>query len=457
MEAQLEFQAALGGSAILLSATLPIATRRQLTDAFAKGLGGQTPGDGPSTAYPLATICAEDVLSATNPPGESLRARSLPVRFLETASQAYDELQNAVHAGKAALYIRNTVDDALDAHEALASRGIGAHLFHARFALVDRLAIEQQVVRLFGKNSESPERRSQVLIATQVAEQSLDLDFDVLITDLAPIDLVIQRAGRLWRHDRPDREGEPELLVVGPSPATDADEKWYKRAFPRAALVYPNHARLWLTAQILLSEGAIRSPHGLRKLVEAVYGEELDERVPDSLVPHLWDSEGRTGAERAVATINVLVCSGGYERDGGAWDRDYRTPTRLEDDPQVVLRLARVVDDRVVPYAVETAPDEPWRAWRLSEVSVSARRVGGEALQDHKAAADVAKADWTRFDSEKILVVLERAADRSDLVGSVGSSDTRAPSNSDLHYSDASGLTFRPVAPILGTVPDKRH
>lgn len=441
MEALLEFQAALGGSAILLSATLPIATRRQLTDAFAKGLGGQASCANRSAAYPLATICAEDVLSTATPPGETRRARSLPVRFLDTADDAYDELQNAVGAGKAALYIRNTVDDALDAHDALASRGIDAHLFHARFALADRLAVEQRVVRLFGKHSETPERRGQVLIGTQVVEQSLDLDFDVLITDLAPIDLVIQRAGRLWRHERSDREGQPELLVVGPSPAEDADEEWYKRAFPRAAMVYPDHARLWLTAQVLHGEGRIRSPHGLRKLIEAVYGEGVDERVPDSLVPELWDAEGRTGADRAVATTNVLECSGGYERDGGAWDRDYRTPTRLDDDPQVTLRLARFVDGRVIPYAVDTASDEPWRAWRLSEVNVSARRVGGEALRDLRAASEVAKADWTHFDSEKILVVLEGSADGAELAGVAAKPQDQ--SEVQLHYGASKGLTVR--------------
>ena len=112
------------------------------------------------------------------------------------------------------LYIRNTVDDALDAHAALTARGLCPHLFHARYALIDRLSVEKRVVKMFGKCSTPAERASQVLIATQVVEQSLDLDFDALITDLAPIDLLVQRAGRLWRHDRPEREGHPELLVV---------------------------------------------------------------------------------------------------------------------------------------------------------------------------------------------------------------------------------------------------
>ena len=72
-------------------------------------------------------------------------------------------------------------------------------LFHARFALGDRLNIQESVLTNFGKDSEGAERQ-RILIATQVVEQSLDCDWDVMITDLAPIDLLIQRAGRLHRH-----------------------------------------------------------------------------------------------------------------------------------------------------------------------------------------------------------------------------------------------------------------
>ena len=140
-----------------------------------------------------------------------------------------DAVEQAVSSGQAVLYIRNTVDDALEAHTVLArARGIKADVFHARFALVDRLEIEKQVVATFGKSS-TPERRiGKVLVATQVVEQSLDLDFDTLITDLAPVDLLIQRAGRLWRHHRPAREGRPEVLVVGPEPIADADAEWFQ-------------------------------------------------------------------------------------------------------------------------------------------------------------------------------------------------------------------------------------
>jgi CRISPR-associated endonuclease/helicase Cas3 len=141
----------------------------------------------------------------------------------------------------------------------LRAAGIEASLFHARFAMGDRLAIERQIVRRFGKGD--PVARPGVLVATQVIEQSLDLDFDLLVSDLAPVDLLLQRAGRLWRHpERPRPIPGPRMLVVSPDPAAEIGKDWYAVAFPRAACVYRNHALLWLSANALFAHGPIRVP-----------------------------------------------------------------------------------------------------------------------------------------------------------------------------------------------------
>lgn len=431
IESLLEFQAGLGGSSILLSATLPVAVRNRLANAFAKGLGRQpeaVDSDGEGMEYPMATVCSADQRAFMKVAGRSGRARKLPVRFLRVPEEALTIVERAARAGKAVLYIRNTVDDALDAYQELTDRGLAPDLFHARFALTDRLQTENRVVASFGKGSCAAQRAGTVLIATQVVEQSLDLDFDVMITDLAPIDLLIQRAGRLWRHDRPEREGQPELLVVGPEPRLDASAQWFRNAFPRAAYVYRDHARLWLTARVLEETGVIESPSGLRTLVEAVYRDDAEACLPEALRSSLFDAEGRAGAERGVATTNVLDLAKGYVRDSGPWDTDARTPTRLADDPRVTLRLARVRGGRIEPYAQAVAPEESWRAWRLSEVSVSARRVGAESVPErHSPAAAVAKADWTRFDREKILVACESEQPGEVLVGVAlsGGTDSR--------------------------------
>ena len=461
MERLLEFQAGLGGSAVLLSATLPLLARERLTDAFARGLGVDTDGDCRGMDYPLATIRAADVETSTSIPGRPGRARTLPVRFLRSLDEALGEVEQAADSGKAVLYIRNTVDDALDAHAALKARGLAPCLFHARFALVDRLDIERRVVDTFGKHGTPRDRRGndgrgQVLVATQVVEQSLDLDFDVLVTDLAPIDLLIQRAGRLWRHERRERHGKPELLVVAPEPVDDADEDWFGRAYPRARYVYPDHARLWLTARTLQDASALESPGKLRSLVESVYREDVVDAIPEGLLGTLFNAEGRSGAERGAANFNVLDFAKGYVRDAGPWDSDVRTPTRLDDQPQVTLRLARAVDGRIEPYARDAAPDEPWRTWRLSEVNVSARRVGGEAVPpEHGEAARVAKEGWTRYDSDTFLVVLEQGDGGRDqaLVGCALCSNDAEQNCVRIRYQRTSGLEVSADGPICRVVP----
>ena len=409
IERLLEFQAALGGSAIILSATLPHGIRNRLAAAFAKGRGEDAHTADDNTAYPLATICAPGAHSSTPINGMTGRGRTLPVRFLRRPDDAMEEVARAASADKAVLYIRNTVDDALDAYAALSEKGVDAILFHARFAFADRLNIERSVMATFGKTSSSNDRAGKVLVATQVVEQSLDLDFDVMVTDMAPIDLLIQRAGRLWRHDRPGREGEPELLVVSPDVSTEPDEQWFSATFPRAAYVYPDHARLWLTARAIKDAGAITSPGGLRQLVEAVYGPDADMGVPDALQGSFWDAEGKSGADRSVANTNVLDVHTGYLRDGGAWDADIRTPTRLEDRPSTTVRLALLRDGHVVPYAGD-AEGASWRAWRRSELSVATHRLGKEWHHpQHHAAVQTAKADWGRFEQDTVMVLLDEA------------------------------------------------
>jgi len=446
MERLIEFQAGLGGSTVLLSATLPLSVRQRLTAAFARGAGTEIDTRDHGMEYPLVTACSQTSTTATPRAGLPGRARRLPVRFLRTAEDAYGEAARAAQAGKAVLYIRNTVDDAIEAHRELTGRGVEAHLFHARYALCDRLRLERRFIDMFGKkekDSVDTDRREQVLVSTQVVEQSLDLDFDAMITDLAPIDLVIQRAGRLWRHGFRQRSGSPELLVVGPEPAADAGETWFSDTFPKAAYVYKDHARLWLTARILKERGAIDSPMELRSLIEAVYGNDVDLDVPEGLQSYYWEAEGRAGAEHGVAGMNLLALQNGYIRDGAPWDSDHRISTRLNDLPQVTLRLATIENGDIKPYASHRTPDEQmedWKAWRLSEVNVSANRVGGEAVPvGFEERAREAKSGWARFDAEKILVSLQAADSEGNWQG-LAKSPNSSHGDTLINYSSTRGL-----------------
>jgi CRISPR-associated endonuclease/helicase Cas3 len=399
----LEFQAALGGSAIVLPATLPRAVRQPLATAFAKGLGREPPVLR-ALDYPLVTVVAAGGgHEEAKEPRADLR-RTLDIERLPDEAAALARIVEAAGAGAAVAWVRNTVDDAFDGVARLRAAGTETSLFHARFAIGDRLAIEREIIRRFGKGN--PPDRPGVLVATQVIEQSLDLDFDLVVSDLAPIDLLLQRAGRLWRHpNRPRPVLGPRLLVVSPDPASEIGQDWYAVAFPRAAWVYRNHALLWLSAIALFAQGPVRVPEDVRGLVEAVYGHEAARTYPPPLERNWIETEGTERAARALAATNLLSVVKGYGGDHPGWDEDTRTPTRLGEE-MTTLRLARVEGDRLVPWCTDP---EPHRAWALSEVAVRKHRVPDVAVPPkglRSVVERVMREEWTRHDADKRLLPL---------------------------------------------------
>lgn len=402
LAALLRFQAALGGSVILLSATLPRATRQQLVNAFRDGLDAPD-AELSSTAYPLATLaCAASVTETPCGVRDGL-PRRVEVTRLDGTEAALERIVSAAAAGAAVAWVRNTVDDAIAAADLLRARGVTPMLFHARFAMSDRLAIEAEVLRRFGRDGEGDQRRC-VLVATQIIEQSLDIDFDLLCTDLAPADLLIQRAGRLWRHRRGPRPvAGPEMLVVSPEAVDDPAGDWIAKPQPGTAAVYHDPALLWRGARALFGEGALVTPDDMRSLIEATAD---TGNLPDAMVGAADKAEGKILAQIGLAAQNVLEVWDGYDRAAGLWEPDTRTPTRLEDPPQVTLRLARLCDGRVVPYAED---EDLARAWALSEVTVARFRI---AVCPPPAGAEnaiaAALATWGRWEreSERMLLAL---------------------------------------------------
>jgi CRISPR-associated endonuclease/helicase Cas3 len=421
----LRFHAALGGSAVLLSATLPRKVRKTLVDAFLDGLGARR---APLARhdYPLATLVSAAGLSETLcAPREGL-PRTVSVTRVTDEAAALERIVAAAEAGAAVAWVRNTVDDAIAAAAALRECGVEPLLFHARFAMADRLAIEREVMRRFGKAPCAD--RPGVLVATQVVEQSLDLDFDLLVTDLAPADLLIQRAGRLWRHARDARPVPgPEMVVVSPEPVEDPPADWVRLT------VYRDPALLWRTAREVFRRGAITTPGDLREIIEAV----AEGEVPRAMARAAEQAEGKAVSARGIAAQNVLKFRDGYRRDAGLWERDTRTPTRLEERPQVVLRLAVERDGKVVPYAEDPDPD---RSWALSEVSVAADRVTTCLVPAGlEAAAEAARAGWGRWERESprhLLAVMDGHGAMRAMGGREGGETV------SLIYSRVAGLTL---------------
>ncbi len=315
METLLEFHAALGGSAIILSATLPNIQRSALAAAFRRGLGVKSKL--PDTMdYPLVTVVSGANSSQRELSTRSDRTRTLQVRRIETTQDAITHIEKVAQTGGCVAWIRNSVDDAIEAVTALQDRSLTPVLLHARFAMGHRLDIEQRVTEALGRIDTRGERRGFVLVGTQILEQSLDYDVDAMITDLAPIDLMIQRAGRLWRHaSDPTRwrpMTAPGLLILSPDPAQVHDGAWYDQVSKRAAFVYEDHGIIWRSAKTLFAAGSIATPAGVRPLIEAVYGPcEIDD-VPKPLHARANRASGNASAARSFANANLLKLWKGY-------------------------------------------------------------------------------------------------------------------------------------------------
>ena len=407
LETLLQFHAALGGSSIVLSATLPQARRTALVAAFHRGAGDAAP-DLTSTAYPLVTVATVggDAEHPCEPRAEL--GRTVRVERLASVDAAVARIAEAARAGLAVAWVRNAVDDAIEARDALAAAGISAALFHARFAMGDRLEIEAAQMARFGRTATAAERAGQVLVATQVIEQSLDLDFDLIVSDLAPIDLLIQRAGRLWRHTRGDRAGAadaPRLLVLSPEATAEADGSWLAGPLRRTRHIY-RWTILWRTARALFAAGAIATPGGVRQLIADVY--DTPDDVPAGLARALEQEKGKESAGIQLARMNLLEWTQVYAA-GQGWDSDVRTPTRLTEET-ATFRLGFWQNGVLTPAC---SAETEALAWSLSEVSLAAwraRRVpdpaGGLAC-----VVAAAKRGWGRWDTELPLLVLTPAGD----------------------------------------------
>lgn len=265
----------IGVSVVLLSATLPEKTRRELTAAYL----GEKEVNLPPALYPRLTLASKEGIQSIPLDAPSSRVVGLEWSDVDTKT-IVDKLRDALQNGGCAAVICNRVQRAQDLYKEIKLAGLVPEedliLFHARFPFQWRKEIEDTVLGRFGKGKDggkNPDRpQKSIVVATQVIEQSLDLDFDYMISDLAPIDLLIQRAGRLHRHSqndssRPERLKTLKLLIASPQkddiPEFGHDEYVYDRSVM---------LKTWLA---LKDQIEISLPSQTTTLIEAVYGDDL--------------------------------------------------------------------------------------------------------------------------------------------------------------------------------------
>jgi CRISPR-associated endonuclease/helicase Cas3 len=297
----LRWLADAGIPVILLSATLPPEQRDSLTRAYLQGVRGRREINMPSmavaTGYPIlrAVTAAEDGSWPAPRTPPSWRP-SVPVG-VRVHDEAPDEgpdnvarlVDEELRDGGCALVIRNTVGRAQQTYAALKDR-LGADqviLLHGRLTIGERAARTQRVLGLLGPpDADNPVKRPDrlVVVATQLAEQSFDVDADLLVTDLAPIDLLLQRIGRIHRHERgadarPARLSKPQVIVAGLK-TNPAGPPTFS---PGSRYVYGRH--LLLRAAALVLEAAAGKgwdvPAQVPELVARGYGR-------DDITPAQW-------------------------------------------------------------------------------------------------------------------------------------------------------------------------
>ena len=264
-----------GASVILMSATLPPHKRRELVEAYS---WGEMPEG--EQGYPLITVATADEVhvtsvepSPTNLVGDIqiLNEEERPLSAL--LDQLLDE-------GGCVLVICNTIDRAQAAYSRLADiYGECVELHHAGFVAWERVEKEDSLRQELGPDSHRGAGRPwrKIVVATQVAEQSLDIDADVLITDIAPIDLLIQRIGRLHRHARPETDRprglqEPKIFIRGVLQKDPVPE------FESGAEAIYGRAILMSTLAALPEE--FRRPDDTAKLVAEAYNPDFKPPAP---------------------------------------------------------------------------------------------------------------------------------------------------------------------------------
>ncbi|WP_353513482.1 CRISPR-associated helicase Cas3' [Thermus sp. LT1-2-5] len=369
LEALLRWLRSLGSSVVLMTATLPKAKRAALLRAWGVSQGELPP-------YPRLAAFGKALIGAVSlpVPSRQIRLDRAPVEPEGLAAKLLAALPGALGA------VVNTVDRAqtlyralgkgepltlagllhrfphgphegpwaelLEMREEKGSQVVGkvlgdgtlVFLLHARFPAEDRALRESVALALFGKKGPRPERA--ILVATQVAEQSLDLDFDLLYSDLAPIDLLFQRAGRLHRHPRPRPPGHHEArLWVGGLEETEAwGELYWDKVYEEYVLL-----STWLA---LKDRGDLRVPDDLEALLEEVYAREplgFPEALRDQAEKSYKRMEERRAKEEKTAQNLALWEPERLLREGDA--AHLASDLRLDDeveDPHTQRLLTRL-------------------------------------------------------------------------------------------------------------------
>ncbi len=306
LERLLGWLGAVGCSVVMLSATLPSQRRRKLLQAY--NSDAKLPESEPSYPRISWTTAGESAIHAAHIETSEQSKRELGINSIADDLESLSALlSRRIEDGGCAAVICNTVRKAQEVYLALRERFPGdtddgrpiVDLLHSRYMFRQRQEREKRCLKRFGhpeaRVEGEPVRRPRqaILVSTQIIEQSLDLDFDMMVSQLAPIDLLIQRAGRLCRHERKDRPeifSPPNMWIMMPETNADGCPEFDSGT----AAVYDQHIllRTWLGLRNS-RRTSIRVPEDVEELIEMVYGESENPERFCAPISKMWDYTAR--------------------------------------------------------------------------------------------------------------------------------------------------------------------
>ncbi|MDG4551852.1 MAG: CRISPR-associated helicase/endonuclease Cas3 [Candidatus Contendobacter sp.] len=343
-------QKAAGGNVVLLSATLPSGVRDRLLEAWQATGSEQAP-------YPAVWCAMSGAVTPSTVPDEQRPPRrevatelfKLPGAFPDDA--LLDRLIAAGQAGARVAVILNLVDDAQRLARLLRERtALPVDLFHARYRFGDRQRQEAATLEHYGRKATREGGR--ILVATQVVEQSLDLDFDWLVTQICPVDLLFQRLGRLHRHQRcrPLGFDSPRCVVL----SVEGDD------YGAHKLIYGNTRVLWRTERLLAQTDRIEFPDAYRGWIEPVYREDDWDGEPEAVSDDYWKFHCEQGAAEKAAKEMISLRRKQYADD------DVSIAVNTRDGEMSLTVLPVRTDGRLLDGSNIDAMDDGQRAEALN-------------------------------------------------------------------------------------------
>lgn len=282
VERLFEWCKALEIPVVLLSATLTQKKKQQMLKPYTVEAVGDT--------YPAVTAVTQSGKLLVRPITEITRRQTVQIKLLPILHQPQQIAMQAIRLteqGGCLCIMLNTVRQAQEVYQAIQEMNFDGQtlLFHARFPAERRDEIEKTCLRLFGKDKSYRPKKA-ILVATQVVEQSLDVDFDIFMSSVAPMDLLLQRTGREFRHEetkRPAAIKNPIFYVMVPEDGEQADDS----AFAADGYVYPI-CLLRQSIHLLQDRACVRIPEDMAQLVADGYDEE---KAPEKYLETWWETE----------------------------------------------------------------------------------------------------------------------------------------------------------------------